>query len=202
MEEDHHGLGAVGSAVVGSPLFHSGKLSGDFVHKLFRAEGLGQGQCFFLGFIISNGRAFAGVVHIDPSVSKLLAVGFLLVAAHNDQVRLVSKNGFNVQAAHAGSNRRQFQHPVRIFNRAGRGGHSHRVNVAAHQNLQGCIGQAHNTFRLLGQGQGFPFTFLKVAGIIKHHAAIRRFLCTGKGGKGQHHGNRENHRNQLFQHTS
>ena len=202
MEEDHHGLGAVGCAVVGSPFLHSGELSGDFIHKLFRAEGLGQGQGFFLGFVVRNGRTFAGIVHIHTGISKLLAVGFFLVAAYNDQIRLIGQHGFNVQAAHAGRNRRQFQHPVRIFNGAGRRGHRHRVNVAAHQNLQCCIGQAHDAFRLLSQCQGLPFAFLKVAGIIKHHAAVRRFLCTCKGGKGEHHGNREDHRNQLFQHTS
>ena len=141
----------MGGAVIRRAGFHRRKLIGDLLHQLLGAEGLGKGQRFLLGLIVGDGGAFAGVVHAHACIGKLLTIGILLIAAHNDQVRLQRQHGLDVQAAHAGGDDRQLLHPVGINHRGGGRGHGNGMNVAAHQNLQCRVGQADDALGHLGQ---------------------------------------------------
>ena len=146
--------------------FDSLKFRLDLRCQFLGAEGARQRNGFLAGLAIGDGGAFAGVVNGNARIGKLLAVGFLLVAANNQQIGLHGNDGLGIQAGHARGNDGQVVYPVRILDRRGRLRDRHGLDAAANENLQSRIGKADDALGHLVEHQRLALTFLKIARVV------------------------------------
>ena len=199
VEEDHHRLDVVRGGIIRSARFDGRKFRLDFRGQLLGAKRARQRDGFLARLGIGDGRAFAGVVYRDARVGELLAVGLLLVAADDEQVRLHGDDGLGVKAGHARGDDGQLVHPVGILHRRCRLCDRHGLDAAAHEDLQRGVGQADDALGHLVEHQRLAFALLKVTRVIQLH--LLRLLRDAACEHGRAEDRAQSDGQNSFQHT-